>query len=533
MNFRLLLLFSFFGFVIIGESQTENKVDKQFSEADYLFENQKYKEAYFAYQTIEKQKTELDSLEKGKLYLGLCACAEKLENFPEAIAFHMQARQFVPFTNQKENQYYIDRVESVLPTETDSLSLSRLYYRFAVLLVKEGNREASFPYFFKALDLAKGLKHYAAVATIANDIAGEYWDVGNGLLSTKMYEEAVSAAIRSGDSNRIAGAYLNLAGNYTDQGDFQTGIKIHLKALSIKEKIADSSRLSYYYQSAASIYYELRDYKNWEEYAQKAYQLNRYEYARSLLDKASVYGILGGIANRKNQVNTALRYYDTLLILSKEIASENGQKTALDNQSKIYKEQGKYDVALELLTQSEAFLTDNPYYHISHRNTKAELYQSLKKPKEALQLLLLNTKESSLNNYSFEKLRTFRLLYEVNTQLAAYQEAFRWNDSLRLLENMLRDADVRKDIAELETQYQTEKKEQQISLLTAENELKNQRMQQAFLLIGFLLVLVSLILFLLYFRRKQAAFKQSELQQQLLRSQMNPHFIFNVMGSIQ
>jgi len=125
------------------------------------------------------------------------------------------------------------------------------------------------------------------------------------------------------------------------------------------------------------------------------------------------------------------------------------------------------------------------------------------------------------------------LLYETNVQLKYFEDAFRWNDSIRELENMLRDADVRKEMATLETRYQTEKKEQQINLLTAENKITNQRIRLGWLFIGFLLVLVVLVLALLFFRRKQAAFKQSELQQKLLRSQMNPHFIFNVMGSIQ
>jgi LytS/YehU family sensor histidine kinase len=157
----------------------------------------------------------------------------------------------------------------------------------------------------------------------------------------------------------------------------------------------------------------------------------------------------------------------------------------------------------------------------------------LGKMHEALVLLNKNATNNALPNYASEKLRTFKLLYETNFGLKKYEDAFRWNDSLRILDNLLRDADVRKEMANLETKYQTEKKEQQITLLIAENEIKNQRIVLAMLFIGFLLLLGLLALALFYFRRKQAHFKQSELQQQLLRSQMNPHFIFNVMGSIQ
>jgi len=501
--------------------------------ADSLFQNQQFKQAYTYYQNIEKSGVSADSVVQGKRYLRLCVTAEKLNLLPEAITYHMMARRYFPFPNQKENQYYIDRVEQVLPTKTDSLSLSRLYYRYAVLLVKEGLRENAFLYFHQALDLAKGLKHYAAVSTIANEMAGEYWDAGKKELSTQFYEESLAAAIALNDSNRMSGVYVNLADNYVQEGDFKTGIRYNLKALEIKESSGDKSRLSHFYLQTADVYHRARNFQKWEEYINKANQIRNCAECFTPQLKATLYTELGGLAEYKGDTKKAILYYDTLLVLSKKIAYTNGQKIALGNMALLQKAEGNYQKALDLVNQSEVFLTDNPFYLIGHRNIKAELLLKLKKPKQALVLLQENVASKALNNYAFDKLKTWNLLYETNKALANYAEAFRWNDSLRRLENILRDEGVRKEMAELETKYQTEQKEQQISLLTAENKLKNQRMQQALLFIGLLLVLVILILFLLYFRRKQAVYKQIELQQQLLRSQMNPHFIFNVMGSIQ
>ncbi len=533
MKLRLILIISFFSFVFIGLSQSENKPESIYAKADSLLENRNFSEAYVLFQSIENQINKSDSLFAGTLCFSLCATAEKLEKYPEAIAYHMLGRHFIPFPNQKEFQYYIDRIEQILPPETDSLSLSRLYYRYAVLLVKEAYREKSFDYFHKALNLAKGLKHYAAVATIANEIAGEYWDIGKKQLSNTLYEESLEAAILLKDSMRISAAYLNLADNYIQEGDFITGIPMHLKALKIKELLSDKSRLSFYYQSTANAYLDARDYAKWEEYIQKAYQIRNDKVCTPPQEKATLYIGMGGIANFKGDIKKSALYYDTLLILSNEIAYVNGQKIALDNLALIHKDLGNYEKSLDLFNQSEVFLSDNPFHHISHKNSRVELLKQLNKPKQALRLLKENLQNEALNNYAIEKLRTFRLLYEVNTQLANYKAAFQWNDSLRWLENKLRDADVRKEIAELETQYQTEKKEQQINLLKTENKLKNQRIQEALLFIGLLVFLVAFILALYFFRRNQARYKQSELQQQLLRSQMNPHFIFNVMGSIQ
>jgi len=157
----------------------------------------------------------------------------------------------------------------------------------------------------------------------------------------------------------------------------------------------------------------------------------------------------------------------------------------------------------------------------------------MNKVQEALSLLKHNINSPEIDNYAAEKLTSLQLLSTANRIIHNYEAAFRWSDSAQELENNLRDVEVRKEVADLEAKYQTEKKEQQIKLLTAENEIINQRISLAWLLIGLLFLLVILIIALLNFRRKQAAYRQSDLQQKLLRTQMNPHFIFNVMGSVQ
>jgi sensor histidine kinase YesM len=76
-------------------------------------------------------------------------------------------------------------------------------------------------------------------------------------------------------------------------------------------------------------------------------------------------------------------------------------------------------------------------------------------------------------------------------------------------------------------------KEQQIELLTSENQLKNQRMW-LFVAATIILILTILIGMFIFIRNKKENLqRQEDLKQQLLRSQMNPHFLFNALGSIQ
>jgi sensor histidine kinase YesM len=92
-------------------------------------------------------------------------------------------------------------------------------------------------------------------------------------------------------------------------------------------------------------------------------------------------------------------------------------------------------------------------------------------------------------------------------------------------------------LADLISRSEAEKKNSQIEVLAKENEIMNLKLRrnQNTLLIGALfLALFTLMLYILY---RQAQLKSDKkvltLEQTMLRSQMNPHFLFNSLNSIK
>jgi tetratricopeptide (TPR) repeat protein len=112
-------------------------------------------------------------------------------------------------------------------------------------------------------------------------------------------------------------------------------------------------------------------------------------------------------------------------------------------------------------------------------------------------------------------------------------------------------AELQSRIAELNSLFRSEQRERKIveqqknidekesQLLLNSQELENEqlRIRQLFILIIFIVLLFVVIIILVSLRNKQTKLKQenksSELKQNLLRSQMNPHFIFNSFSIIQ
>jgi tetratricopeptide (TPR) repeat protein len=131
----------------------------------------------------------------------------------------------------------------------------------------------------------------------------------------------------------------------------------------------------------------------------------------------------------------------------------------------------------------------------------------------------------------------FYRLYKFNETRSRTDEALKYHiaytdalDTLNLLNQHMA-------IIELQTRYETDQKEKQIAFLARENEFKENRLNRnrIFLLgLAGLVVLIAVVaVFIFYMFRLREQQKNLLLQQKLLRSQMNPHFLFNSLVSIQ
>jgi tetratricopeptide (TPR) repeat protein len=415
----------------------------------------------------------------------------------------------------------------------DSTELIEAYFAYGKYFVEQGEIDYSIQKFEKAWLIAKTTDNPTQMVELGNFLGNMYAARGNFAASNDTYQRALEAAEENRDSGNIAKISMNLASNLNFTGQYEEAVEYGLYALKIKESSNNLERICYHYIAMGNIFRENSNTAKWEEYVQKAYRMKDVEGCASFADIAKIYNSLGGIEVQREDLEKALLYYDSLLIFSMEAEYQQGISTALTNSAGVYRQLGSSARALELAIQAEAYFGENPYDVIFSNNFKAELYQESGEYERALELANQNICIAEIENYSTEKLKCLFLLYELNYLASDYEKAFYWNDSLRTTEGLLRDEDVRQSMEELEAKYETEKKERQIDLLMAENKLKTQRIKAGTGLLAVLLIVIFLITYIWSIRKRQAALIRNDLQQQVLRTQMNPHFIFNVLGSIQ
>ncbi|MEO1256427.1 MAG: histidine kinase, partial [Bacteroidota bacterium] len=193
-------------------------------------------------------------------------------------------------------------------------------------------------------------------------------------------------------------------------------------------------------------------------------------------------------------------------------------------------------VNLEALNQLKFSEVQNSIYTKSIHLKLALCYHYLNKKNLSLHHLDLSEKV----NIQFKELIAAEYINLVTLISKAYEELGLYKKSIEYyrLESELLDSinneENRRIISELETKYQTEKKEQEIANLQQAAEIQSLKLN-SYLIGGGSLLLILIGGGILYYRQyKTKRDKASvELEQRFLRSQLNPHFIFNSMGAIQ
>ncbi len=136
---------------------------------------------------------------------------------------------------------------------------------------------------------------------------------------------------------------------------------------------------------------------------------------------------------------------------------------------------------------------------------------------------------------------TLQLMSIVQEKLGDYKAAYTYQQQYIALNDAIKSDRAAQNFALLQTEYQTFRKEEQIRQLNKEGRIKDLELQEAhrarLWYTGLAVFLCALFAGAYYLRqqRNKAALTQlkSSLEMKALRSQMNPHFIFNSLNSIQ
>lgn len=131
----------------------------------------------------------------------------------------------------------------------------------------------------------------------------------------------------------------------------------------------------------------------------------------------------------------------------------------------------------------------------------------------------------------------YQILMRIREQQGEYRNALHVNIQLNRINDSIANFQKRTEILDLQYKYQAEQKDDEIKLLSQENQIQSFKISRSRLILFSVIAISVLLLFILILVLRQNRIKSgrkvAEFKQRLLRSQMNPHFIFNSLTSIQ
>lgn len=418
-------------------------------------------------------------------------------------------------------------------------------------------------------------------------IASSLESIGFLCLNQHNYNEALNyfkeqEKNETGDSSALASCYNNIGLASFQKGDFVTSIRYYRNAYLIKSKLGESWAAATTQLNLGISYKEQGVYDL--AFANMLQAAVAFEKAGPSIELASCYSSIGNAFLELDSTEDALTYHFKALHIRKELDYSAGVAQSLTNLGSVYKVQGKYDLALKFLFQSleikkqlgdkmkqaSSMSLIGEVYFLQKNYTEAEYYfqQSLALQRETEDPKGIAT---SLNNFGklyldwgkYEQaiicldesrviarnigaknvlLKNYETTISVLRRKGKTEEALYFYDDYLALKDTVLNEQKNKAITELQIKYETEKKEQEISLLNAKEKasaaiVDRQHFQIYALYAGAaLLLLIALLLFNAY-RLRRKAHQQSQIiiaQKQTMMSELH-HRIKNnlqVLSSI-
>ncbi|MDY0279721.1 MAG: tetratricopeptide repeat protein [Salinivirgaceae bacterium] len=363
---------------------------------------------------------------------------------------------------------------------------------------------------------------------IANSIRGKNSD------ALHWFKKALEINMAQKDSESVSNSYENIAKVYEERSMYDSAVIYQLKSIEIREKL-NLSRLFNNYVGLSIIYSSLGDNVNKYRYLEKCRQFLLNNKSTDYSQYAILHNIIGGFYNDDGNVDSMLYHYQKTYDYAELGGWKHGMVVALGNLAETYFAQGDYHKSLTQRKQVLAMSFEiedmvgiiEEYAYIGIIFQKLGLLDSAafytQKSLNLAQKHQYTNEERNANNYLAE---IAELSGNHAMALQYYKQYIRLHDSLFNLE---REANTN----ELITKYETKKKEQQIELLLAVNTIKNQRLRLGIVILIFIIALLGFVVVLYIQKRRRSKLMESELQQKLSRVQMNPHFVYNALASIQ
>ncbi|MGZ6490677.1 MAG: tetratricopeptide repeat protein [Bacteroidia bacterium] len=337
---------------------------------------------------------------------------------------------------------------------------------------------------------------------LLNDISWEYYATESNT-SMNYAKQALKLAENLDFKYGIATALNTIGIAHYFKGHYPDALNSYIRGTRILESMNPPAlkKLSALYNNIATVLIELRRYKDAELYFRKSLKVDGD--AGDKLGMAQSYNNIGLIYKELNKYDSALSYYFKAYGLRKEINDKQGMPSTLTNIGVSYVLTHKADLGQRYLNQALQLYRENKDTMglAIAMNSFGDLYEENQQFDVAIKYydssLAISKQQSLLSYISY----SYYSMAGVYGKKKDFENAFKFQKMYMRYKDSIYNKESAEQVAEMQTKYETEKKEKELLKTKAESE-KQMVLRNAFIA-GFIFMLALAFFIFRGYRNKQ------------------------------
>lgn len=430
--------------------------------------------------SLFSQKSKIDSLEN------LLKIAKEDTN--KVILLNEISWKYYEISNFKTSTYFCGQSLKLAQQLNFPIGLAISYRYLGLIYEKQSVYDSALFFLQKSKQLCETTGRKRDIALLTGDIGKVYYLKGDVATASGLYLKSIKLLEETGDSLAIAVACEDFADILVQKNELQSALIYFKKSFSLKEEIGLRNRTASALGGIALIYFYQKKYKD------------------------------------------AIDYFTKTLEIDKSNKKISGMAINLNNIGSAYDELGEYDKSLEYYFQA---LKISKEYNIPDQITMnlyniGYVYGKQKKFSEAIKYLNEGLEIARKINSLFDLKNSYQYLSETFQRMNDYRNAYEFHKKYSEIKDSLLNEESSRQITEMQTKYESEKKQKEIVLLQKNKELqdtelakkkeevKKQNTQKIAFGAGLVLVLIlALVIFRGYKQKEKSNLLLARQKQQI------------------
>ncbi len=419
-------------------------------------------------------------------YANQCYILSSSLNYVKGQANSMYLLGVIHYLNNDYNKalYYWEKTVKYRNADMDQIGAANSLSNIGLIYMNTGEYDKSIDYFTKSLQIHTRLKNKRGMAKPIENLGVVNFKKGDYEKAIEFYQKSLKIEEELNNKLGVSQSLSSIAGVFLKMNNYNKALDYYNQSLKMKLELKDENEISITLNSIGVVYENTNNISKAIEYYHKA--LN---YAFQSINKQNIANTLNNLGNihiSEKKYDEALNYFKKALKINQEIGSKEGIASCNFHFADIY-------------------------------NRKKEFQTSLNYSKVSL----LIAKQMGNRDLIFKNLM---IQADIYSNLKDFEKAYEAISEANFLKDSLMNETNHKQITEIETKYQTEKKKKEITFLNQQSEFnelklkKNekdiqfQRVILYIIFVGFILILFIALLIYKQFVEKKAVNLKLEFQ---------------------